>query len=203
MVATFYGGNIINEFELNTSGFLAQDKLEQIKNDNGEAIIVIPSAETVDQALQVVNANDRKLPVIGEIGNLYGMKTLEAGGEDAVGMAIPIPWHIDHPGDPEFVETAQDLWGGGINWATVMTYDAMSAIAQGLEQSPNPSRESLKQALSAKDFSAPGVVEPVEFLPSGDRDGELIMVEVQPRNPSRSGTGYDFVPVDHQEPPQK
>jgi branched-chain amino acid transport system substrate-binding protein len=71
----------------------------------------------------------------------------------------------------------------------------MNAIAQALEQAQASTREGIQSALSSSDFSAPGVVQPVKFLPSGDRDGRLIMVEVQPANPSRSGTGYDFVPV--------
>ncbi|MDR9405408.1 MAG: receptor ligand binding family protein, partial [Halothece sp. Uz-M2-17] len=118
---------------------------------------------------------------------------LQVGGEDAVGMAIPIPWHIQKPGSQAFVEKSRQLWGADVNWATVMAYDAMNAIAQAIEQ--NPSREGIQNALSSSGFSAQGVVQPVKFLPSGDRDGRLMMVEVQPANPSRSGTGYDFVPI--------
>jgi len=82
-----------------------------------------------------------------------------------------------------------------VNWATVMAYEAMSAIAQAIEQTSNLTRESLQDSLASNGFSAPGVIQPVKFLPSGDRDGRVIMVEVQRTNSSRSGTGYDFVPV--------
>ena len=187
------GGSVVAEFDFSKGGTLVGDKLEEARNRNAEAIVLIPSPKTVDRALQVVNVNDRNLPLIGDIGNLYGVKTLQVGGEDAVGMAIPIPWHIQKPGSEEFVQKSRQLWGGDVNWATVMAYDAMNAIAQALEQAS--SREGIQSALSSSDFSAPGVVQPVKFLPSGDRDGRLIMVEVQPANPSRSGTGYDFVPV--------
>lgn len=187
------GGSVAAEFDLGGDGFLPQQRLNDAKQQGAEAMVLIPSPKTVDRALQVVNVNDRDLPLIGDIGNLYGVKTLQVGGEDAVGMAIPIPWHIQKPGSQEFVQTSRQLWGGDVNWATVMAYDAMSAIAQALEQ--NPSRQGVQQALSSSGFSAPGVVQPVKFLPSGDRDGALMMVEVQPANPSRSGTGYDFVPI--------
>jgi len=170
--------------------------LNRSRQKNVDALVLIPGTNTISIALHVINANSQEFPLIGDIGNLYGIRTLEAGGNDAVGMAIPLPWHIEKPKNQAFVEKARKLWGGSVNWATAMTYDAMSAIAQGLKRlQEDPTREGLKQALSAKDFSAPGVVEPVEFLPSGDRDGELIMVEVQPRDDSRSGTGYDFVPI--------
>lgn len=184
---------MVTEFDLSGSGFLPQERLNDAKQQGAEALVLIPSPKTVDRALQVVDVNNRELPLIGDIGNLYGVKTLQVGGEDAVGMAIPIPWHIQKSGNQEFVQTSRQLWGGDVNWATVMAYDAMSAIAQALEQ--NPTRKGVQQALSSGGFSAPGVVQPVQFLPSGDRDGRLMMVEVQRANPSRSGTGYDFVPI--------
>ncbi|WP_171814887.1 ABC transporter substrate-binding protein [Halothece sp. PCC 7418] len=187
------GGTAVAEFDLSAGGFLAQQRLNEAQQQGAEAIVLIPSPKTIDRALQVVNVNNGNLPLIGDIGNLYGVKTLQVGGEDAVGMAIPIPWHIQKPGSQTFVQKSRQLWGGDVNWATVMAYDAMNAIAQAIEQ--NPSREGLQNALSSSGFSAPGVIQPIKFLPSGDRDGRLIMVEVQPANPSRSGTGYDFVPV--------
>jgi len=187
------GGRVVNEFDLSAGGFLAQETLNQARSQNAEAVVLIPSPETIDRALQVVNVNDGDFPLIGDIGNLYGVKTLQVGGEDAVGMAIPIPWHIQNPGSEEFVQKSRQLWGGDVNWATVMAHDAMSAIAQAIEQ--NLSRDGIQKALASPDFSAPGVVQPIKFLPSGDRDGRLMLVEVQPANPSRSGTGYDFVPI--------
>jgi branched-chain amino acid transport system substrate-binding protein len=187
------GGKVATEFDLSETGFLAKMRLQQAKDRNAEVIVLIPAPRTIDRALQVVNVNEGELPLIGDIGNLYGIKTLQVGGEDAVGMAFPIPWHVLKPGSPDFVQNSRQLWGGDVNWATVMTYDAMNAIAQALKQAPT--REGIQDTLSRNDFSSPGVKETVKFLPSGDREGNLIMVEVQPANPSRSGTGYDFVPL--------
>jgi len=186
------GGSIVAEFDLSQPGFLAQQRLDDARNRGAEAIALIPAPETIDRALEVVIVNNRNLPLLGDIGNLYGVKTLQVG-EDAVGIVIPIPWHIQQPGNQAFVAKSRKLWGGDVNWATVMAYDAMSAIAQALAQ--DPTRRGIQNTLSRNNFSAPGVVQPVEFLLSGDRDGQLIMVEVQPTNPSRSGTGYDFVPL--------
>ena len=187
------GGSVVAEFDLSEGGFLAQQRLQNAKERGAEAIVLIPSTESIDRALQVVNVNNRELPLIGDIGNLYGVKTLQVGGEDAVGMAIPIPWHIQKPGSEQFVRRSRQLWGGDVNWATVMAYDAMNAIIAALQQTPT--RGGIQNTLASNGFSAPGVMESVKFLPSGDRNGDLMMVEVQPANPSRSGTGYDFVPV--------
>jgi len=190
-----YQLNISKEFDFNEQGFIAEDALRQIRRENqAEAIVLLPSTNTIENALLVVKANNQRLPLIGEIGNLYSLKTLNRGGEDAVGMALPIPWHVQKPGDPIFVQKAQELWGGSVNWATVMAYDSMSAIGEAMAQ--QSTRKGIQQVLSSSNFSAPGVVEPVKFRPSGNRDGELMMVEVQAKQSSRSGTGYDFVPVD-------
>lgn len=188
------GGSVVAEADFNSEGFLPRTELEGAKTRGASAIALIPSTD-IDRALQVVNVNARELPLLGDLGNLYGVKTLDVGGEDAVGMAIPIPWHIQNPGSEAFVQTSRQLWGADVNWATVMAYEAMSAIAQALAPTPNPTREDIQDTLANNGFSAPGVLQPVKFLPSGDRDGRVIMVEVQPANPSRSGTGYDFVPV--------
>jgi len=56
----------------------------------------------------VVNVNNQNFPLLGDIGNLYGIKTLQVG-EDAVGMAIPIPWHIQQPGNQAFVAKPLEL----------------------------------------------------------------------------------------------
>ncbi len=189
-----YQLSISSEFDFNEAGFIPEDALRQIRRGKAEAIVLLPSTNTIDNALQIVTVNDQQLPLIGDIGNLYSIKTLKQGGEDAVGMVTPIPWHIKKPGDPQFVERSRELWGGDVNWASVMAYDSMTAIGYAMAQ--QPTREGIQQALSSSNFSAPGVVERIQFRPNGDRDGELMMVEVQATRSSRSGTGYDFVPID-------
>ncbi len=60
----------------------------------------------------------------------------------------------------------------------------------------NPTRTGVQQALSASDFSARGASETIRFLSSGDRIGKIQLVKVEKVGlRSRSGTGYDFVPV--------
>ncbi|QDZ38988.1 ABC transporter substrate-binding protein [Euhalothece natronophila Z-M001] len=188
------GGSVVGEYDLSESGFRARDRLQNVREQDAEVIVLIPSPATVDRSLEIVNVNEQDLPLIGDIGNLYGIRTLDVGREDAVGMVIPVPWHILEPQDEDFVQTSRELWGGDVNWATVMAYDSLNAIAEALEQ--DPTREGIRNALASDNFSAEGVVQPVRFLPSGDRDGQLTLVEVQPADPSRSGTGYDFVPLE-------
>ena len=53
-------------------------------------------------------------------------------------------------------------------------------------------RVPLGQALAGQGFTATGTTGPISFLPSGDRNSNVLLVKVQPG--SRSGTGFDFVP---------
>ncbi|WP_243713987.1 hypothetical protein [Nostoc sp. 106C] len=46
--------------------------------------------------------------------------------------------------------------------------------------------------LHSSSFSANGATGKIQFLPSSDRSGTVILVKVQPS--SKSATGYDFVP---------
>jgi branched-chain amino acid transport system substrate-binding protein len=73
-----------------------------------------------------------------------------------------------------------------------MAYDAVVTLAAGIEQ--NPTRDGVATALSEGGFQTEGATSAVRFLPTGDRNQPFQLVEVVPG--SRSGTGYDFVPVE-------
>jgi branched-chain amino acid transport system substrate-binding protein len=74
-----------------------------------------------------------------------------------------------------------------------MSYDSVQALIAALKR--RPTRSGIQQALSASDFSAIGSARTIRFLSSGDVNSPVQMVRISPANPSRSGTGYDFVPV--------
>jgi len=187
------GGRMAGEFDLSIAEFRAGSLVESAIAQGAEALFLVPAPDTVDRALQLVAANDRQLALLGDIGNLYGMKTLEVGRQAAVGMVLPIPWHIDSDPTAAFTQTSRQLWGADVNWATALTYDSTQALIQAVRQAP--SRAGIQQVLASSDFTAPGVREPIRFTPSGDRSASLQLVDVQASSPSRSGTGYDFVPI--------
>jgi branched-chain amino acid transport system substrate-binding protein len=80
-------------------------------------------------------------------------------------------------------------WGGKVNWRTATSFDATKAAIAGLLQSTK--RDGLQQALKNPNFSAPGASEDVRFLPTGDRAGNPILVQVK----SVGNAGYDFAPI--------
>ena len=86
---------------------------------------------------------------------------------------------------------AKKLWGGGVNWRTVLTYDATIALSEALKI--NPTRSGVQQTLLSPEFQAQGASNQIKFLPTGDRLAAVELVKVAAGN--NSGFGYDFVPI--------
>ncbi len=184
------GGQVPSEFDLSQSNFSAAKSLEQATQQGAEVLMFATNTETLDRALQVVQINQKRLSLLGG-DDVYTVKTLEVGGEQASGMVVAVPWHIEGDGNSKFPETSRQLWGGDVSWRTAMAYDATVALIAALEQ--NPTRSGVQQALSASNFSAMGASGAIRFLPSGDRTSPVQLVKIVPGK--RSRTGYDFEPL--------
>ncbi|MGK7895871.1 MAG: ABC transporter substrate-binding protein [Xenococcus sp. (in: cyanobacteria)] len=186
------GGAVVAEFDLARANFNAANDVKQAKSQGAEVLMLATSTATLDQALQVVQVNEGKLPMLAG-DDAYAPKTLQIGGRDAVGMVVAIPWHILANPHAEIAKTARVLWGGDISWRTAMAYDAAQALIAAIARDPNPTRESVQQGLASPDFTAPGAAGPIRFLASGDRYQAVQLVKIEPG--SRSGFDYDFVPI--------
>ncbi len=184
------GGEVVSEFDFASSDFNVGYAVQQARGRGAEVLVLVPNSATLDQALQVVQVNDGRLPMLAG-DSAYKPKTLQIGGRDAAGMVLAVPWHILGNPNAEFPKAASQLWGGDVNWRTAMAYDATQALIAALKR--NPTRSGVQQALSAPDFSTSGASGEIRFLPSGDRNQAVQLVKIKPG--SRSGFGYDFVPV--------
>lgn len=184
------GGQVVSEFDFNSSNFSVSDSFNQALKQDAEVLMLAPNSATLDQALQVVQVNDKRLQLLAG-DSAYNPKTLEVGRSNAVGMVLAVPWHI--LGDPQssFPQAATQLWGGDVNWRTALAYDATKALIAGIER--NPSRTGIQQALSAPDFTATGASGDIKFLPSGDRNRPVQLVKIQTGN--RTSFGFEFVPL--------
>ncbi|MBD2259605.1 ABC transporter substrate-binding protein [Pseudanabaena sp. FACHB-2040] len=185
------GGQVVAEINVAQPSFNASNSLDQVTQQGAEVLVLATNTATLDQALQVVQANQNRLPLLGG-DSLYNPQLLQRGGDNAADMVVTVPWILlSNPNTP-FVATARQLWGGGdVNWRTAMAYDAVLALAAGL--APNPSRSGLQATLSGSGFTTEGATGTIRFLPSGDRNQAMQLVQVRPG--TRSGYGYDFVPV--------
>ncbi|MGV0105446.1 Amino acid ABC transporter substrate-binding protein [Nostoc sp. DSM 114160] len=184
------GGQVASEFDLSRADFSAAKSVEQATKQGAEVLMLAANTETLDKALQVIQINQKKLTLLAG-DDVYTAKTLEIGREQAVGMVVAVPWHID--GDPksDFPQKSRQLWGGDVSWRSALSYDATVALIAALER--NPTRAGVQQALASSDFSATGASGTIRFLASGDRNASVQLVKIVPG--SRSRTGYDFEPV--------
>jgi branched-chain amino acid transport system substrate-binding protein len=185
------GGTIVKEIDMAADDFNAKTALTQANAAGAEFIMLAANNSTLDKSLQVIDNNNRRLPILAGDA-LYSPKILEGGKDKAVGMTVAVPWHID--GDPKakFAISSRQFWKADVNWRTALAYDAVQAFAVAMK-TPNPTRETIQKALTNSTFQATGSSGLIKFLPSHDRNATVQLVKIALGNKSR--TGFDFVPV--------
>lgn len=184
-----WGGDIVAEYDLSVSGF-SRDVLLKAEQDSADTLMIASSLNTLDAAVDIINANAGMLPVLGG-DELYNRTLLVETRANSQALTLSVPWHLlSRDTDAEFVRSSQDLWKGDVSWRTASTYDAVLAIATGLQG--DATREGLKAALDSEDFNLDTASGPLSFLPSGDRRQVDRLVKVEAG--TRSGAGYDFIP---------
>ncbi|AFY33423.1 ABC transporter substrate-binding protein [Calothrix sp. PCC 7507] len=175
--------------DISAANFNPSTILSQFISSGADSLVLAPHVDRLNKAIELAAANDGKLTLLAS-PTLYRFQTLQAGKANVNGLVLPVPWHPTAiPGNP-FTQNAVKLWGGNVNWRTATAYDAIVAIAKGLQQ--GSSREELQKILHSSSFSANGATGKIAFQPSGDRNGTAILVKIQPS--SKSPAGYDFVP---------
>ncbi len=187
-----YGGKVIDiSCNFSAPNFNPNDIPSQAVSAGAESLLLAPSVNKINQAVDVARANKGRLELLGS-HTMYTFQTLQEGKADINSMVLSVPWHRGAIAGSSFPTNAKRFWGASGSWRTAMAYDATGAIVAGLKFGSN--REKLQKALSNSGFSVKGATGVVQFLPSGDRNMKGILVRVQPGN--SSGTGYDFVPFE-------
>jgi branched-chain amino acid transport system substrate-binding protein len=185
------GGEIAAEIDVIDSNFNADKAVQQAIAQGAEALVLLTNSKTLNQTFEIAKVNKRQLPLLAG-DDLYIPETLESAGKNVTDMVLAVPWHIEGNTNPDFIQAANSLWKGKINWRTAMAYDATQALIAGIKA--NPSRQGIQQTLSQDGFSVAGASGEVKFLPSGDRNQAVQLVEVE--IDSNSEFGYSFVPLD-------
>ena len=185
-----YGGEInpVN-CDLSAADFSPENIPSLAISNGADALLLAPSIRQADQAIEIVNANEDRLTLLGN-HSLNTYKTLKQGQDDARGMILTVPWHSQ--ATDSFAQNARELWGGGVNWRTAMAYDAAQTIFKAI--SLGSERQQIQQALANPGFSAQGASSKISFQPSGDRNMQGTLIKIEPGN--RSGTGFDFEPIE-------
>jgi branched-chain amino acid transport system substrate-binding protein len=182
------GGKLTNvDCDFSAANFNPSQVPSQAMSAGSDALLLAPSLYTLNQATDVIQANNGRLPLFGN-QTTYVFDTLKRGKTEANGMVLAVPWFPQVTADNTFIPDSKRLWGAVGNWRTAMSYDATLALAEGLKA--GQSREQLSRTLASANFSVKGATGVVEFLPSGDRSLRATLVQVRPGQ--NSGTGYDF-----------
>jgi eukaryotic-like serine/threonine-protein kinase len=211
--ALFYqsGGKVIAEFDLSRPDFNARKSVESAIKYGVDAIVLLPSNEVIDRALQVVYINRRRLNLLAGDG-FYMTKTLEIAGADAEGMVLAVPGSLVGKKAEIFRAKAIQLWGKNsidrtlnngnnldinlltsegvsVNWRTALAYDATQALIAAIRH--NPTRNGVQRSLSAGNFSVTGSTGIISFRPTGDRETAVQLVVVK-----STKNGYQFKPLE-------
>jgi branched-chain amino acid transport system substrate-binding protein len=157
-------------------------------SDGANALVLSPSVEKLNQSIEIIRSNNGRLALFGN-HSMYSFDVLKQGQTEANGLVLSVFWHSSEGKNSAFSRDAQQFWGGAGSWRTAMAYDATKAIATGLNTGLR--RDQLQKVLSGPSFTMNGATGKVQFLPSGDRQGNGLLVKVLPGK--SSGAGYDFV----------
>lgn len=186
------GGQVVSEFDLANANLDPTGSFRQAAQEGATVLALFPNSALLDRALQVVQVNQRQMQILAG-DTMYAPKVLAIGSAAAEGAVVAVPWHILAHQTAQFVKDSRQLWGADVNWRTTMAYDAATALIQAAMTQPNPTRQSLQQAISSPSFSVSNSSGVVRFLPSGDRNQPIQLVTVEPGK--RAGYSYDFVPL--------
>lgn len=187
------GGQVVERFNLGDPDLNALESLAAAKAQGAEVILLATNNDSVDRAVGLIEANQGEMKVLGDMANLYTLKTLQA--ESVEGMVMAIAWHPDGNVDETFVNASTTLWRGRVNYVTALAYGTAQAMIEAVGKAPT--RAGVQAQLRDPDFAAPSPDNvPMTFGTTGDRPAPVQLIEVQKRSPSLSGTGADFVPIE-------
>jgi ABC-type branched-subunit amino acid transport system substrate-binding protein/serine/threonine protein kinase len=189
--ALFYNGvELMNEFDFSRPDFDAADSVETAIAKGAEVIMLASDNTVSDQAIQIVQLNHRRLKVLAG-DSISTVKILKVAGKDAVGTTVAVPADL---AQSLFQRQSSQLWGldASVSWRTALAYDATQALIAAIRV--DPSRTGIKRVLSQTTFAAHGATTPVRFLPSGDRQGSVLLVTIVPVAVG-SQTAYEFKPL--------
>ncbi|MCM0591501.1 MAG: ABC transporter substrate-binding protein [Gloeotrichia echinulata DVL01] len=189
------GGNLVDYFDFSSPNFNADANVKQAIDRGAEVLMLAAPDDKLKLVLNIINSNNKQLKLLGGDA-LYNKDILQYGQDKAVDMVIAIAWLLDANLNSKYVKESRQLWGADVDWNAAITYDASQAFIEALKRNPNPTRSAIQQTLSSPNFSASGVSQTIQFLPSGDRSGGVQLVQIKSVTNSRSQTGYDFVPVE-------
>ena len=176
--------------DMSVPNFNAQKTVEALQNQV-DGFVIFPNTDNkiINFSLQVADANASLSKPKQLLGGdaLYNPATLQLSKGGVNGLVLAVPWFAK-PTYP-YTDLAAKRWGGRVSWRTATSYDATKAFTKAL--SGNASRNSVFTKLQQSNLSISETSgEPLQFLKSGDRNTDPLLVRVIPK--SSNFAEYDF-----------
>lgn len=194
--ALFYNGlELLGEVDLARPDFDAYESVNRVIEQRADVIVLASDSDVSERAIQVIQLNRRRLPILAG-DSLSATKVLKVAGAEAVGMVFALPTDLTHSA---FRQKATQWWGrpDWVSWRTALAYDATQALIAGLAH--EPTRLGIQRKLQEPNFQIPGAIAPIQFQPSGDRQGTINLMTIAPVKGSRPVT-YEIVPLSQPAP---
>ncbi|MER3434953.1 MAG: hypothetical protein C4288_16430 [Leptolyngbya sp. ERB_1_1] len=182
--ALYYGdkGQVVDEVDMSDPAIEITDSVNQATKKGAEAILLAPNSELLDRALLVINANQKRLPILAGDA-LYTSRILTELGSLATGMMVAIPAAQTQLENSPFEQQARSTWGKSAQWRSALGYDAAQALIAAIQKAPT--RNGIRATLSTPSFAAIGAVNSVSFTPNGDRETAIALMRVTPAKSGR------------------
>ena len=137
--------NDISAGDLNVENFI------ESLDEEVSAIVLLPSADFAARAIALSRVtkgtNSRNaLPLFGG-DTLYSPEILQGGGSAVEGLVIAIPWFPTERS--AYATRASERWGGQVNWATAMSFDATQAFCYAISDKTSISRSDIIESLNS------------------------------------------------------
>ena len=170
--------------------FNAKNTVETLQKQV-DGFVIFPNTDNkiTNISLQVADANASLANPKKLLGGdaLYNPAMLQFSQGGVKDVVLTVPWFAK-PTYP-YTNLAAKRWGGRVSWRTATSYDATKAFTKAL--SGNASRNSVFTKLQQSNLSISETSgEPLQFLKSGDRNTDPLLVRVIPK--SSNFAEYDF-----------
>ncbi|MGD1854506.1 MAG: ABC transporter substrate-binding protein [Leptolyngbyaceae cyanobacterium] len=190
------------------------DPILQNVSEEDRALVLFPSIRSTRKAIRLLEYIEaaslaENISVIGDMANLYTGDVLKTSS--ALDMVLAVSWHFDI--DSDLACAARSYWdGGNINYATAMSYYALKAVVEAMNESNfplfpffnSPSRSSIHASLGSGikvEYAGNGTFSFDKSTGASNIPVQLVQIkdteDISSRK-SRSGStnGFDFVPLD-------
>lgn len=179
-----------NVLDMSLPNFNPKSTVEALQNQV-DGFVLFPNTDNkiINLSLQIADANIKLSQPKKLLGGdaLYNPATLELSQGGVDGLVLAVPWFARNT--YPYTNSAAKRWGGRVSWRTATSYDATKAFTKALSE--NATRNTVLINLQQTNLSPSETSgEPVQFLKSGDRNTDPLLVRVVRK--SSDLTQYDF-----------